>query len=568
MKKFLALLLALVMVMSLAACVSDPTPTEPSNNPTTEPSTTPSGSSNDPTTEPTTEPTDPPVTLNVDRYPLESDKTFTVVTQSNLFENGQTLITEAMEKATGVSIEWQYLTADQFKMALTGGEMPDATFLFGGLDKAKVYEYGQADYFVNFMDYLDLMPNFSALIEAHPEYLAVVQNEDGSVYCLPQVLTTTTGTNNMIYYRTDMMEAIGWDAPPATTDEFIQFLRELQEHFGATDPDFVAFNGYQPNYMEWDIARFPNFFFSSFGELVQTGLTVNSNDEVVLGAATEQFKHYLEFMNELWNLGVETGAFNTNVYTQDGTASKALSAENHVAVVPVTSGFSLKNFESGNFDLEVMAPLTSEYWDTQHWFMAPTCKWGRITLLSSKCEDIETMVKWFDAWYAPVDDPLNAEGTVFGITPWLGEFGVDYDFNEETMVYTENEHEGIDMGKFASTQGFSTVLYCGFENGLFPYSQDPNTAVGVKGHGTVKNLWPYAVTPVDVLALSLSVDENDIYVDAWADIDQYLDQMTAKFITGELSIEEYWDEYLAELEKMDLQDVLDVYQDAYDRTMG
>lgn len=560
MKKFLALLLALVMVMSLAACVSDPTPTEPS--------TTPTGPNNDPTTEPTTEPTNPPVTLNVDRYPLESDKTFTVVTQSNLFENGQTLITEAMEKATGVSIEWQYLTADQFKMALTGGEMPDATFLFGGLDKAKVYEYGQANYFVNFMDYLDLMPNFAALIEAHPEYLAVVQNEDGSVYCLPQILTTTTGVNNMIYYRTDMMEAIGWDAPPATTDEFVQFLRELQEHFGATDPDFIAFNGYQPNYMEWDIARFPNFFFSSFGELVQTGLTVNSNDEVVLGAATEQFKHYLEFMNELWNLGKETGAFNTNVYTQDGTASKALSAENHVAVVPVTSGFSLKNFESGNFDLEVMAPLTSEYWDTQHWFMAPTCKWGRITLLSSKCEDIETMVKWFDAWYAPVDDPLNAEGTVFGITPWLGEFGVDYDFNEETMVYTENEHEGIDMGKFASTQGFSTVLYCGFENGLFPYSQAPNTAVGVKGHGTVKNLWPYAVTPVDVLALSLTVDENDIYVDAWADIDQYLDQMTAKFITGELSIDEYWDEYLAELEKMDLQDVLDVFQDAYDRTKG
>ena len=558
MKKLFALLLAVIMVVSMFAGCTPAPGTDPSNN-----STNPSDNPTNPV------PTDPPVTVkNVDRYPLESDKTFTVVTQANIFENGQTLITEAMEKATGVSIEWQYLTEDQFKLALTGDDMPDATFLFGGMDKAKVYEYGQAGYFVDFMDYLDLMPNFSALIKAHPEYLSVVQNEDGSVYCLPQALTTTTGSNNLLFYRTDMMKAIGWENPPATTDEFLQYLRELQEHFGATDPDFIAFNAYQPNYMEYDIVRFPNFLFSAFGELVKTDLTVNSKDEIVLGAATEQFKHYLEFMNELWNLGKETGAFNTNIYTQDKTASKALNAEGHVAVSPVSTGFTAGCFESGKFELDVMAPLTSEYWDTPHWYMAPTCKWGRITVLNAKCEDIETMVKWFDAWYAPADDPLNEEGTVFGITPWLGEFDVDFDFNDETMIYTENEHEGISMGKFASTQGFATVLYCGWGDGRFPYSQDPNTAVGVKGHGTANNLWPYAVTPVDVAALTLTTEENDIYVDAWADIDQYIDQMTAKFITGELSIEEHWDDYLNELYKMDLQDVLDVYQDAYDRTFG
>ena len=70
MKKFLALLLALIMVMSLAACTNEPDPTEPPTSaPTTAP-TTAQGGENEPTEEPTeepsTEPTEPPyVTVEV-----------------------------------------------------------------------------------------------------------------------------------------------------------------------------------------------------------------------------------------------------------------------------------------------------------------------------------------------------------------------------------------------------------------------------------------------------------------------------------------------------------------------
>ena len=172
--KILALLLAMTMCgTALAGCGSDTKSSESTEAVSTETATS---------TETTaTEPVAAEPLKNVDIYPLESDKTFTVATQSNLFsESNSTIITAAMEEATGVSIEWQYLTADQYKLALTGKEIPDATFLFGGLDKATVYEYGQADYFVNFMDYLDIMPNFAALIESNPEVLEVVQNEDGS----------------------------------------------------------------------------------------------------------------------------------------------------------------------------------------------------------------------------------------------------------------------------------------------------------------------------------------------------------------------------------------------------
>ena len=549
--KILALLLAMTMCgTAMAGCGSDKNSSEATNAVSTE---TTSNTTESVATE--TTPAEP--LKNVDIYPLQSDKTFNVVTSGTLFsEKSSIVVTERMEEATGVSINWSNMTYDQLQLVLAGKELPDAIFMFsGGIDKPTAYEYGQAGYLVNFMDYLDIMPNFSALIEAYPEALEVAQNEDGSVYLLPVFSTTNTVGNNTLYYRTDMMKEIGWEKAPATTDEFLQYVKDLQAHYGATDSEYIAFNTYRKNDLHWRNNMVTGYFFPAFGELALTTFTVDSKDNVVLGAATEQYKHYLEFMNELYN----SGAFNQNTYSQESAASQALNAGNHVAINSYHSGFSKDNFASGNLELDIMAPLTSEYWDTPQWYMAPVASIGTTYAVSAKCEDIETMVKWFDAWYAPVDNPLNEEGTIWGITPWLGELGVDFTLDDTNMIYTKMEHAG-------TKECFSNMLYNGYEDGKFPYSQDPSTNVGVKGRGISNNCWPYAVTPVELSSLTLTQDEQDVYNDTFADMDAYIIEMTAKFITGELSIEENWDSYLSYLDKMGVQDVIDIYQAAYERT--
>ena len=549
MKKILALILALAMILSMAACgkpaEQPPVETQPADPVETQPVET--------------EPVVQEPEKNADRYPLQSDKTFDVVSGNDIFgDDGETVITQAMQKATGVDIDWSFMTAEQVQLALTGKDLPDAIFQYASLlDKATMYEYGQGGYFVNFMDYLDIMPNFSAVIEANPNALKVVQNEDGSVYCLPTLTVTSTGFNNLLYYRTDMMKAAGWEKAPATTDEFIQFVTDLQAHYGANDPEFIAVNAYAANRMGWSTKRIMSYFFPAFGELLLTELTVDSQGNVVLGAATEQYKHLLEFMNELWN----SGAFNTNIYSQEATASQALAAGDHVAIVTDHNGHT----PEGYANMSVLAPLTSEYYTTQHWYKSPSCSWGRINAISAQCEDIETMVKWFDAWYAPATDPLNAEGTLYAITPWLGEIGVDHALDEATGIYTELAHEGIEMGKFLASESFQIALYSGYEGGLFPYSSAPTNGVGVKGQGTINNLWPYAETPFDLTTLVLTQDETDTYNDAWTDINAYITESTAKFITGELDVEADWDNFVKDLEKMGLQDVIDVYQAAYNR---
>ena len=45
----------------------------------------------------------------------------------------------------------------------------------------------------------------------------------------------------------------------------------------------------------------------------------------------------------------------------------------------------------------------------------------------------------------------------------------------------------------------------------------------------------------------------------------YVREMYSGFITGEYDIDAYWDTYIAELEKIGISEVRDMYQEAYDR---
>ena len=51
--------------------------------------------------------------------------------------------------------------------------------------------------------------------------------------------------------------------------------------------------------------------------------------------------------------------------------------------------------------------------------------------------------------------------------------------------------------------------------------------------------------------------------EVWADISTYVKEMSAKFITGEDSLDE-WDTYVNTLYDMGLQEAIDVYQNALD----
>ena len=49
-------------------------------------------------------------------------------------------------------------------------------------------------------------------------------------------------------------------------------------------------------------------------------------------------------------------------------------------------------------------------------------------------------------------------------------------------------------------------------------------------------------------------------------LDSYWKECMAKFVRGEMSLDNDWDTYLKELENIGLSRLLEIYQAAYDRT--
>ena len=64
--------------------------------------------------------------------------------------------------------------------------------------------------------------------------------------------------------------------------------------------------------------------------------------------------------------------------------------------------------------------------------------------------------------------------------------------------------------------------------------------------------------------VTFTQDEQDTLM-VYVDIANYVNSMEAKFIRGEVSIEDGWDSYVDTIENMGLQDIIDVKQAAYDR---
>ena len=547
-RKLLSLLLIAAMALGmLAGCGGNqPETTAPQE---TDPATTPA-------TNPV-ETTEPPVsTRNADIYPLDCDTTFTIVTaREDINEMANVAL---WNEVTGVDIEWITQLPDQVQLTLAGGDMPDAFFNLNAsyITKATIYEYGSAGKFINFMDYLEYMPNFAKAIAENPSYLTSVMNADGTVYTLPRV-GNSLSQRGRIHIRTDMLNGAGWDHLPTTTDEFLQCIMDIQAVYGKDDPEFTAFQIHSKGTMEWSSAQVQWFFFPAFGELLETNLTVDSSGNVVLGAATEQYKHYLEFMNDVYN----SGAMNKDVYTEDGTVSKAKVQGSKVAVATHTmNALKADVFASGEKEVALVPILTSEYYSEKHWMPFADSNFTS-TVVTSECEDLENMLRWLDSYYAPMDNPLNEEGTVWGISMSYGELGVDFELDVEEGYFKILDHEGYD-----STDAWTQANSFGLSLGMYDWLYYDTKAGNYESEALINEFFPYADKNHVYLAnIPLTEDEMLDYGDYWTDINNYVGEMTAKFITGELDIETEWDNYVKELYNLNLQDVLDIYQTAYDR---
>ena len=494
---------------------------------------------------------------NAERYPLECSKTFKIVNRES--DPNERELFQKWNEITGVNVEWKEMSGDTLSQAMAGGDMPDAICISWGIDKDVIYEYGKAGKLVNFAEYLEYMPNFQKMLEKYPSALTNYLNVDGSFYSLPTQSASFGTPSNILYVRKDMLRESNLTLP-TTSDEFKQFILDMQAFYSDVE-GFSAVNflmGDEWGYIEWN-GYMDNYFFPAFGtEAMQTGYDL-VDGKVVLGCVTEQYKRYLEFIAWVY----ASGACEQDIFSADATnINKAKIANDQAAVFPSSSSISAGNFDSGIVELDILGPLTSQWQTEKIWTNATVPSWG-LNCINAKLpeEDIITLVKWFDAFYADGTDPLNEEGTVNGMYLFQGEKGVHYEERDDGTWERAVTGDYKTVTEWASNEAATGVLYSTW----YPNINYGNTAFYCKQVAIRDNLWPHLKERWSDGSLFLTEDEGFDAADVNTELNVYMESAFAKFMTGKWTVENNWDEYMRGLESIGALDLVEIYQTAYDR---
>lgn len=539
-KVFAAIFAAILAVSAFSGCGDNGGSSTPS-------SSTPSSSSGSSTP---VSGSDEPYTPT---YPIVSEPvTFTAASSFDNMPN--TLWYNAYAEATNVNIEWTYWSdwETQMGIALAGDSLPDFVFnlYMSGTDKASIEQYGKAGTLVEYGQYLNIMPNLSAMFEQYPESKVACVNEDGTLYGFPAYLQTPTAYSGTVYYRTDMFKEAGV-SEPTTTDELLNAVKTLQEYYGAKDSEFTAFMPYNSGHVTGQLAY---WLFPAFGDAVDMDYGTTDGKTVAYNRISDQYRHMMEYLHELYI----SGGYYKECFSEDGTNTKPLIIGNHCAITTFGTMYSPDNFASGNYDADIFAPLTSEYTSTQKYPKAYNSRMA-ASFVSSKCKDVETIMKWIDAFYTTTENPI-ADG-VSGISMWLGTRGVNWEWDDDThttySIKVPDDYDGAGtnwLSEFGCSNAYNCI-FMGINNG------SPGQIC--KGTGTINKLLPYSVSVYPSAYLSFSNEDATRIAELTTDINTFVGENFASFMIDGVT-DDSWNNYVSQIRKMGIDEVVELQQKAYD----
>ena len=494
-------------------------------------------------------------------YPLDTDDVLTLWNDDRFKVNSaykdasESPFHTGLAERTGVEIEWQFLQAgangeQAFNLLLTEDVLPDIIHKWFSLSTLE--ELLNDGVIYDLTEYLPkYAPDYWETLNK-PEYADVkkaVTTSDGKQVMIPTFAESSFNTTYQgPVVRKDWLDECGLNEP-VTLEDWEEMLTMFKEKYGAT------------------LGLASNVF--AGGGLFQSGAGaytnlaarwyIDDNNTVQFAAVGPEWKEYIEVLNRWY----ENGLINKDSLTMDNTALRTKALNNEIGASYVALS-QLTNFiidaENSNLDAEwigVEYPRTAEGEPTCY-IQTVSTKWANTgSVITTSCPEdrLITALQFLNYGY-------TEEGSMY----WAyGEEGVSYTLNDKGEVeWTDlvlNDKQGINdaVRKYTgSANSPISIQRSRFEQ--LKNSQECTDAV----YKWIDNTNAHAHY---VPSLSLTDQENVTYTDKWAAINSYVKEMALKFATGEVSLDEY-DNYVAQLNKMGLQECRDIQQAAYERYLA
>ncbi|MET3655607.1 extracellular solute-binding protein [Sporosarcina psychrophila] len=464
------------------------------------------------------------------------------------------MLWEEYEKMSNVEVNWTTVQieglAEKRNLMLAAGDYPDFYFA-SALSKTDLIKYGEQGVFISLNDYIDeYAPNFKQLLDKYPSVKQGVTMADGNIYGFPAIYdpefeALRAGTP---WINKDWLEKLELKAPE-TPDELYVVLKAFKEQ----DPNG---NG-KADELGWGsgygVAEFTSYLRGTYGLNKQGSMNINldfkeGTEEFRFVPATDEYKEMLTFLNKLY----KEGLVNQDVFTTEPQTFSAEASKGNYGMLSEVDPKELLKLD-GYVGVPVLEGPTGE-----RAYNTVSTGLGNLGMfvLTDKAKNPEAMVRWMDHFYGEEGNKMFFMGFE-GVT-----YEEDAEGNFKYLPEITDNPNGLNMDQAISE-------YLTWPGGYYPGIVRQQYFQGAEGkEATAANAAqtkPYRIKDEDIIpGLNYTLEENDKVSAVMTDVQTYVDEMTAAFITGKQDFSK-WDEYKKTLNKMGLQSYLEVAQEAYER---
>ncbi|AUS26716.1 ABC transporter substrate-binding protein [Paenibacillus polymyxa] len=461
-------------------------------------------------------------------------------------------IFKRLEKQTNVKINWENIPdtdfAEKKNLLLASGDLPDA-FYGAGFTDYELINYGKDGTIIPLENLIDkYAPNLKALLDRRPDIKLAITAPDGHIYGLPSWEENKLDTNPFFHViNKNWLDKLGLKVPQ-TLDEYTQAL--------------IAFKTKDPNgngkadeiplsfmHMQWcsDIAG----IFGAFGLPDNLEHRIVREGKVIFTASQPQFKEALKYIHDNW---YKQGLIDPESFTQDAaqylakgkTPDETLGSYVWWEVEEVVG-------QERSKDYALLPPLKGPNGDQmigRNNGGGP----GRGSFVITKENRYPAMtMRWIDQQY----DPYMAAQIHWG------PLDVVFKKDEKGKLVNLPLPKGVSAGEFRQkvAPGTGNPGVITFDD--FGKVVDMEPRAQKRAEYLEKYYTPY-MKKENYPSIFFEPDELDKINRIEPELIKYVNTQRGKFIVdGE--VDEKWDSYVKTLEKMGLNELMEIYQKGLDR---
>lgn len=478
-------------------------------------------------------------------------------------------VMQDLYKMTNVNVVWENVSESvysQQKNLIFGNseDRPDAIY-HAGMTTGEIIKYARRKVLLPISDYLEYMPNFSKILEERPDIKNQLINvEDGKIYSLPRIeeMGLLQHPNILFLNKNWAAKAIEAgavnglsvddlkDGLALTCEQMEAMLRYFKENDmnGNGDvnderPLSFVFNNWQGNQCD---------LYGMFGLNDNLEHRVVVNDQVIYTIQDERFKEATNFIARWVSEGlIDKVSFEQS---QDNFLANGKGLEIYGAFYWWESETVVSNPEN----YIVCAPIIGPHGDqTVCVSNNPEVSTGELVIFAD-CPNVEVLLAYFDRYYDPfISAQIN-----------YGPIGIVYEeeLDEKGMLVQKEIPEGMTADELRLQNAPLGIIYLSDYAWNNVVNMEPRAKLRLERlDAYVKPYVPEGVKPCPV-NLQFTLEELNKLTKYESNINDYIRTNLIRWLLNGGVSDSEWASFQDELKgKLNIESIRQVYQDAYDR---